>query len=203
MKAVESEIEYHITYAVASFGITFLRLFIAVYIGLNVLTSQISFKFAAGVGILLIMLLDYYDGSLFDKSQLNKIKEWRVNRRILDGTVDRLVIQIVCLSILFIDLSFIWVYLFVLIRELLVSSFVSNQFKKKVLLYPGVIAKIACTFVGITVISYLVTATSPLTVAFCVTMLFTAILALREYARTKEEFERNMNRSMMKAEMID
>lgn len=187
MKAIESDTNYNLTYAITSFGLTFTRLFIAFYVAITAIADHMNY-FGISICILLIMVLDYYDGELFKKSLLNDVKQWRVTRRIFDGTVDRVVIQIVCLAVLFLDHSFVWVYTAILIREVLISSYVSDKFKKKVLLYPGSIAKISCVLIGTSVISFLLLSNSVLTLIVTFIMVITSILVFSDYRNLYLQF---------------
>ncbi len=176
----ESSLNYNLTFAIASFGATFVRLGIAFFIGVSLLLGYAFAKELAIFGTITIMILDYYDGVWFKKSQLNEIKSWRVNRRILDSVTDRILIQVVCLAVLITSFAFLPFYLIILIREISISSYVTQHFKNNILLYPGPIAKLACVLIGSTVIFYLAF-NVVLSTFVLISMLITSVLAFNEY----------------------
>src|ERR1043166_1780375 len=139
--------------AVASYGITFLRLLIAGFGAVSIFRGDdVRFSVAS---IALVMAFDYFDGATFEKSTFSGLKEWRVKRRIADSISDRLVIQIICIPLLMKSSSFVWVYLPIIAREIAISGFISRHFAKGILFFPRSISKIACATVGIAVISFL------------------------------------------------
>jgi phosphatidylglycerophosphate synthase len=168
---------------------TLFRLGIAIYSGLIALTGASTMVF---VGILSIMVLDYYDGVLFDKSYLATQPKWRISRRILDATVDRVAIQLICIPIAILHPAFFWIYVAILIRELALTVYTGNQFNKRVLVYPGPTAKVACAFVGIATIAFLMAPGVVSTIATAL-MLALSVLSLREYV-SKVESHRHTNR---------
>jgi phosphatidylglycerophosphate synthase len=140
-------------FTITSYGITFIRLLIAFFGGVMILRGD-DVKFGVA-SIALVMAFDYFDGATFNRTTFSTIKEWRMNRRVLDSVFDRLVIQIVCIPLLISNSSFVWLYLLILSRELAISGYISKQFTQGLLVYPRLLAKIACATVGITVISFL------------------------------------------------
>lgn len=187
MNVIELKINNGLTYAIASYGMTFLRLGIAIFIAMNFLLFGIDNKLIAAIGTIIIMVLDYYDGEFFNKSNLVGLKQWRVNRRVLDGTVDRIVIHAICLSLLIVDGNFMIFYLAILAREVVLSMFSTIKFYKGYLVYPGIWAKLACVMVGFTGISYLLT-DYIFTLFIAIIMLTISIIALQEYRNTFNRF---------------
>jgi len=174
--------------AIASFGMTFFRIGIALYIGFCILLGTTSRKEIAVVGTLAIMILDYYDGLLFDKSVLKFNKQWRVRRRVLDSTVDRFVIQSVAIPVLLVDPSFLWLYLFILVRETFLSAYNTFLFKRGFLVYPGPVAKLACVLVGLSGIAFLLT-NAVVTTALTAIMGILSFLSYREYRNKVRRFQ--------------
>lgn len=192
MKAIsQTRSAYDLVCVVASFGMSFLRLGVALFLGLNILNGSIN-KEIVIAGILLIMIFDYYDGFLFNKSFLRDIKWWRVNRRILDSVSDRLVIQLVCIPMIITHNSFLWIYIAILSREIALSVYTGKQLKSGILVCPGPIAKAACAMVGITTIVYLVTNVY-LAVPITIIMLIASVLSFKEYFDAQKEYEKNYN----------
>jgi len=175
--------------SIASFGITFVRLGLIIYTSGLILTGLAAHKPIIIGMILLIMMLDYYDGKLFNKSYLQDIAHWRIKRRLLDSISDRMVIQIGCLSLLLIDPSFLIFYLAILAREVLNCGYPAWMYQKKgILIYPKRIARVTGLLVGLTVIGYLtfgITATAVVTV----TMLLMSFFAFKECQNSFKEHE--------------
>ena len=188
MKAVAATTRQGIIYAIASYGMTFFRLGIAFFIGVSFLVKVSDVKLIAVAGTLFIVGFDYYDGELFKKSFLINSKKWRVNRRILDSVVDRLVIHVICLSVLIVDSHFLPFYLPIILREVVLSTYLSIKFKQGLLIYPGPIAKLACAFVGFNGIAYLITS-SLTTICFTVSMMCMSVLAFREYFKISKGYK--------------
>jgi phosphatidylglycerophosphate synthase len=125
---------------VASYGITLLRLLIAIFGALTILRrDDVRFVVAS---IALVMAFDYFDGATFDRSNLNILKEWRIKRRVADSLSDRLVIQIICIPLLINNFSFVWLYLPILAREIAISGYISKEFAKGILVYPRSVYKL-------------------------------------------------------------
>lgn len=166
--------------AIASYGITFVRLLIAVFAAISILREENNWFAIAS--IVLVMVLDCFDGFTFDRSQLSALKKWRINRRIADSVSDRVVIQIVCISVLVQNPAFLWPYLLILGRELAISSYVSKYFAKGILVYPRAISKMACAMVGGSVIAFLILPVflSAITTGVMVTW---SVFALIDYVR--------------------
>lgn len=172
--------------ATASYGITFIRLLVALIGAISILRHHD--RWILIVSILLVMMLDYFDGVTFDRSNFSALKEWRVNRRIADSVCDRLVIQIICIPLLMENPSFGWLYIVILLRELAISSFVSSQFAQKLLVYPGTIAKIACATVGLSVIAFVVLPIV-VTAAAAAVMVSLSVFALLDYYRRVRHYK--------------
>ena len=185
---VESRVSVDRDYllAVSSYGVTLLRLLIAVGGAVTILRGQ---DIRLGVAsILLVMALDYFDGATFERSNLSGIMEWRIGRRIVDSISDRLVIQIVCIPVLITDSSFSWLYLLIAAREMAISGYISRQFAQGRLVYPRGISKIACAMIGLAVISSLVFSFT-VTVMTAATMIALSAFALFEYIRRTQNFK--------------
>jgi len=185
---VESHVrvDRDLLFAVASYGITFVRLIIAVLGAFMILRGDdVRFTVAS---VALIMALDYFDGATFNRSNFSALREWRIKRRIVDSVSDRLVIQIICIALLVKNFSFVWLFLPILTRELAISGYVSTQFAKGILVYPRSISKIACAMVGISVISF---AVFPVGFTFmaCAVMITLSGLALFDYIHRTQKYK--------------
>jgi phosphatidylglycerophosphate synthase len=134
------------------------------------------------------MIFDYYDGVLFNKSFLRSIKDWRISRRVFDSFADRAVIQFICIPLVLNHKSFLWIYVAILLREVVISGYLAGLFKRNILLYPQLMAKLACAMIGVTTIAYLtLTFYGYLFVAGC--MLIMSCLAVKEY---RDRLKRNL-----------
>ena len=67
---------------------------------------------------------------------------------------DRLVIQAICLPLAYRDNMFLWIYIPILIREVLMAVQASKFYSEGILVYPGKIAKIAVALVGLCGVAY-------------------------------------------------
>ncbi len=136
---------------IISFGITFLRIILALlcipFLGIK------SFEFVVAGIIVAIMVFDHYDGKLFKLSSLNDIPYCRKIRRIFDSCGDRICIQIVCISLLSVNSRFILPYLIICLKEALTSIICIKAFKCGKIIYPSRVSKISTIFVGLTTIS--------------------------------------------------
>src|ERR1700682_1807763 len=112
--------------AVASYGITIVRLLIAALGGFSILLGA-DVRVVIG-SIALVMAFDYFDGATFEKSTFSAVKDWRIKRRIADSISDRLVIQIICIPLLIKNSAFLWLYIPILAREIAISGYVSREF---------------------------------------------------------------------------
>ncbi len=146
-----------ISYALASFLMTILRLVMVTCTGIAILTRYPFFKEITISCILLVMVLDIYDGILFNKSLMAEEKYWRIKRRLFDSFADRIIVQIGCISLLMIDKAFFLFYLVILAREIIVSGYCVSVYKKNILIYPKKVAKLAAFMVAATIIIYLTT----------------------------------------------
>jgi len=169
-------------FAVASFGVTFIRLVVGLQIIAILINSLRDLKWVVSLGIIVIMAFDYLDGFLFSKSLLSANKQWRVRRRMVDSISDRLVIQMVCVPLLLVDHSFFWVYTAIVSREFVLSFYNVRCIKNGVLIYPGRVAKIACAFVGFTTVAYL-TASTSVVLSSTIVMMVLSVLAGFEYRK--------------------
>jgi phosphatidylglycerophosphate synthase len=169
-------------FAIWSFGITSIRVLGAIFIGAILLSGIGMGKETAVAGILAIMVADYFDGRLFLRSGLEESKYWRITRRWVDSTADRLVIQLVCIPLLIVDYSFLSVYLAIVLREVVISGYSSRLFRSGFVIYPRGLAKVACALVGASVISYLVLAQTT-TLFVTSLMLVLSACAFREYQK--------------------
>lgn len=189
MKSLSKDaVNNSMAFATISFGITLFRFLIALFAGVSVLYKQENYQALTSLSILLIVIFDYYDGVFFDKSNLSKQKEWRIRRRILDSVADRVIIQIICFSLLIADGTFLWPYLAILSRELILSSYLVRLFKRNILVYPKFIAKLACGTVALCVLAYLTTPS--LSTVFIGSMLLMSFFSLQEYRDTFKSHER-------------
>jgi phosphatidylglycerophosphate synthase len=172
--------------AVASYGITLLRLFIAAFGAVTILRGD-DIRFGV-TSIALVMAFDYFDGATFDKSNFSVLKAWRIKRRVADSVSDRLVIQIICIPLLIKYSSFLWLYLPILAREIAISGYISKEFAKGILVYPRSISKVACAMVGIAVMSFVI-------FPFSFTFITTAVMftlsgfALLDYIRRVQNYK--------------
>jgi len=169
--------------AAGSYGITLVRLLIAGFGALTIWRGEFTLAVSS---VILVIVLDYFDGATFEKSCFSTFKEWRIKRRIADSVSDRIVIQVICIPLLIKSPSFLYFFLLILGRELSISGYVAHEFSKGLLLYPRNVAKLACAMIGITVISFM---TLPLgfTLLVAVTMLILSTCALFNYWRRVHE----------------
>jgi len=178
-----------LSYATASFAMTFTRLIIALWSALAILNQSVYAKEITIFGILFIMIFDYYDGKLFNKSFLKEQKLWRLRRRIADSVVDRLVIQIVCIPLLISNKAFFWVYASILAREIAISGYNAvEKIKERFIIYPGPISKLACVMVGVVTIAFLTTEISILALNI-ILMLGMVPFAFREYQQKVAQYK--------------
>lgn len=169
-----------ITLAIASFGITFVRFAMIILTSILILNQHSLFKEIAIISIFLVMLFDYYDGVIFRKSEINNISYWRIKRRLLDSIVDRIIIQIICISLLIVDINFLWIYFAILTREMILSGYTSFYFKKNIMIYPKRRSKYAAILIGLTVIVSLF-ANDIITAITIIGMLIMSYYAFEEY----------------------
>src|ERR1051325_6834 len=176
-----NRIDRDVLFASVSYGITLVRFFTAVIVGASILFETADRSFVV-TGIVLIMGSDYLDGLMFDKSNFVFNKHWRIKRRIADSVCDRLVIQLICIPLLMGNGSFLWLYLALLAREMVISSYISRQLARGFLVYPRSISKIACAMVGIAVIAFM-TFSMVVTTIMGILMIVLSLFALLDYAR--------------------
>lgn len=169
-----------ITLAIASFGITFVRFAMIIITSILILNQHSFYKEIALISIFLVMLFDYYDGVIFRKSEINNIAYWRIKRRLLDSIVDRIIIQIICISLLIIDINFLWIYFAILTREMILSGYTSFYYKKNIMIYPKRRSKYAAILIGLTVIVSLF-ANDIITAIIVIGMLVMSYYAFEEY----------------------
>lgn len=136
---------------IISFGVTFIRIILA-FSCIPLLEIR-YFKFLITGVIVIIMVLDQYDGKMFKLSSLSAIPFWRKMRRILDSCGDRICIQLVCIPLLFTDFKFIFPYLIICFKEAMTSIICIKEFRRGVIVYPSKISKISTIFVGLTAIA--------------------------------------------------
>jgi phosphatidylglycerophosphate synthase len=138
---------------IASYGITFFRLGVAFFAASNILRAgNLWFSVSS---IAFIIAADYFDGAVFAKSDFNHSKIWRVRRRLFDSVIDRFVIQIVCIALALTNSAFVWLYVPIAAREVIISGYLSKAFAERLVVYPRSISKIACAMVGVAVMSFL------------------------------------------------
>ena len=174
-------IDRDVLFASVSYGITLIRFLTAVIVGGSILFGASDRSFIV-TSIVLIMGSDYLDGLMFDKSNLVFNKDWRINRRIADSVCDRLVIQLICIPLAVTNGSFLWLYLALLGREVVISTYISKQLTRGFLVYPRSISKIACAMVGVAVIAFMVSSTVVTTIT-AILMIALSLFALLDYAR--------------------
>jgi phosphatidylglycerophosphate synthase len=176
-------------YAATSFGITLSRFLFAGYVGIRLIGNFQASRTLAVAAIFMLMVFDYLDGVFFSKSNVAQVKAWRVNRRVLDSIVDRLTIQMCCIPILLANGSFASLYLAITVRELVISGYLTNLYRKGYLLYPGPLAKLACVSLGLIVISFLLGFIS-LTFILTIAMVVLSICSAKEYFDTFRAYRR-------------
>ncbi|MFN0138604.1 MAG: CDP-alcohol phosphatidyltransferase family protein [Pyrinomonadaceae bacterium] len=183
MKIKSQSVAYLDHHVITSFGFTALRIGVAISVGVAFLFVGVEqSKVFAVLGALVIIAFDYFDGKFFNASPVAEEKSWRILRRKTDSVADRLVIQLVCIPLLVTDFSFIWVYSAILLREVVISGYNVSLYKRGILVYPKAVAKIACAFVGLSGISYLLL--SPLPTFFVTAaMMVLSGYALMEYKK--------------------
>lgn len=163
-----------------SFGVTVIRMGIIFLTSYTILQQHQNFKELAIINIALVMLLDYYDGVFFRKSNYNSIKRWRINRRLFDSITDKVITHTGSISLLIIDNSFIWIYLCILIRDIAIGGYCSISFSKGLLLYPASISKISMIFVGLSIMFYLTGILALIFFSICA-MLVLSIISFANY----------------------
>jgi phosphatidylglycerophosphate synthase len=169
-----------VLYLLASIFVTLLRVAVALFTAVTVLTVPVLGGTFATEAILFIVIADIIDGKLFDRSVFSEERRLRIIRRIVDSIADRLVIQMICIPIALSHHEFLWIYCTIAVREVSVSSYAGNQLTKRLLVYPGPIAKIACTLVAAVTILFLVAPGSVVSIAVFA-MLIMSVLAIWEY----------------------
>lgn len=196
------KIASNVSFAFASFAMTLTRLVVALCTGLLIISNGTRNKETIVLAVLFIMVFDYYDGKLFDRSFLRDQQEWRLRRRIFDSVSDRLVIQLVCIPVLFADHSFLWVYVSILAREGLISGYnVVQRLAKGAIIHPGPVAKWACVTVGIVTMAFLV-APSSIVIFTTIIMLVMCPFAVREYGNKMEQYEESNEATTLSGEGV-
>lgn len=190
-----------ISYAFASFVITILRLTMVLCAGIAIFTTYPFFKEIMVSCIFLVIILDFYDGILFNKSLMAREKYWRIKRRLFDSFADRAVIQMICIPLLIVDSTFIWFYLAILTREILISGYCTLSYRKNIIIYPKRLAKLAAIMVGVTIIVYLTTSFI-LSSCVVVIMFLVSLAALNEYKNTLKHSGYNTQNSS-RSDMIE
>lgn len=198
----QAKVAGNVSFAFASFGMTLTRLVVALCTGLLIISNGTHSKEMIVLAVLFIMVFDYYDGKLFERSFLRDQSEWRLRRRIFDAVSDRLVIQLVCIPVLFADHSFLWVYVSILVREVLVSGYnVAQRWTKGAVIYPGPIAKWACVAVGVATIAFL-TAANSIVLFSTILMLAMCPFAVREYHNKLKQYETSAEAGRLSREPV-
>lgn len=141
--------------------------------------------------VLAIVFFDYYDGKMFRKSSLNANEKWRSARRILDSSVDRLSIQIVCIPLFIVHPSFLIPYLVICFKEITTSTICIQSYLRGYILYPSNISRLATVFVGITVIAQLLFGEAA-TLMCSIILLLGGLLSLRHYIIATQQFEKGL-----------
>lgn len=178
--------------AIASFGITAIRLSLIAFTAIIILTINPSYREIAVISIIVIMLFDYLDGKIFKLSAINNIGYWRIRRRLFDSFADRAITHIGSISLLLIDSNFLWLYLIILTRDIVISGYCSYQFKKGYLIYPKKMAKISALLIGISIIIYF-SGYLFLGIIFSILLISTSYLSLLEYIKSLNTYLKKHN----------
>lgn len=180
--------KHSLLWAIFSFGITILRLVAALSCCLLLLYyKEISALFCSII-VILIMVFDHIDGKFFKKSYLNEITFWKNARRVIDSVSDRLCIQLFCIPILLLDITFLPIYCIVLCKEMLTSIYCIQAYYNGVVLSSNSAGKISSIATGLSVILWLMGQT--LTV-YC--MLFVVIVfGFIAHRRYKEAYRKSL-----------
>jgi len=173
--------------ALASLGTTFLRLGLAVVIAAMLALAAPHAGLVAATGIFVIMALDYSDGVLFRRSVLSSSPSWRIRQRLTDSAVDRMVVQIVCLSVLAVNHSFWPLYVCVLVKEVVFWMIGTWVFLRGLVVFPGFWAKIGMVLLGTSVALFSVGLVEAAVIAMGI-MAVLAVIALLEYLKSYETF---------------
>lgn len=198
----QAKVAGNVSLAFASFAMTLTRLAVALCTGILIISTGTNSKGMIVLAVLFIMGFDYYDGKLFERSFLRDQSEWRLRRRIFDAVSDRLVIQLVCIPVLFADHGFLWVYVSILVREVLVSGYnLGQRWEKGAIIYPGPVAKWACVTVGVATIAFL-TAANSIVVFSTILMLALCPFAVREYHNKLKQYETSAEAGTLSRERV-
>jgi phosphatidylglycerophosphate synthase len=169
------------SYTFIAYGAIVLRAFLTLLAVFGMFMTNSLNPIATTIIIIGIMVLDFFDGASFRKSHYNEIKYNRIQFRLLDSTTDRFIIHVGSLGVLFIDHTFIYFYLPILIREIILSGYSISKYYKGYLLYPKTKAKIAAIFVGLSIVSYILFQISLITIMTNILMIVFSVFAFFEY----------------------
>lgn len=168
---------------ILSLSITGLRIIMAIF-SAYLLENNIPIQ--SSIFVFAIMMLDHFDGQIFKKSRLNMYEKWRKIRRIFDSCADRVVIQIVCLTLLAINPAFITCFFCIIFKELLTSILCISYFHKGILLNPPKIAKISTIAIGLLAISNILDLPYAISAFLCLLVLLTGIRSAQKYRENIE-----------------
>lgn len=163
-----------------SYFLVFLRLCMIFLSSYLVLDDLYLHKILISVLILVIIVVDYFDGVTFRSSSYAENLDNRIAFRTLDSVADRIIIQVGALSLLIADYKFLPFYSLILLREIIISGYCSHKYFRKILLYPSLISKVATSLIAISIIVYLLF--DPYYAFFCfIIMSFASYSAFSDY----------------------
>lgn len=144
-----------VLWAVFSFGVTLMRLLMAVLCFIYLMDGGMNSLYFPICTIIAIILLDHIDGRLFEKSFLNDFEIWKNRRRVFDSVSDRLCIQFFCIPILILQPEFVVIYFIILFKELLTSINCIKAYNRSIVLPSNTTGKISSISIGLAVILWL------------------------------------------------
>lgn len=147
--------KYSFLWAIFSFGITVIRLFMAIYCFFFLLYDGVTSVYFLISIIVAIIFMDQVDGKIFEKTFLNSYETWRDYRRVFDSVCDRICIQLFCVPLLVLQSDFIVIYFAILLKELLTSINCIKAYRSNIILASNTAGKISSIAIGLCVITWL------------------------------------------------
>lgn len=167
------------------------------FVGVFLLAASIAVSGAFGwqtaLAVVAFVALDELDGTLFRRSARSMVGSSRAIRRALDSIVDRLSVQLVSLSVLAADFSYLPLFVAVLAREVAVCVPCIRACWRGLVIYPNRVSKISTVSVACVGIAYILGAPS-LAYVFAVPMLASAVFAVRDYCTRLDAIDRGEGR---------
>lgn len=190
-------------YTFVAYGAIILRGFLVLFAVFGMFMTSSVNPVATATLIIVIMVLDFFDGESFRKTHYNEIKHNRVQFRMLDSSIDRFVIHFGSIGLLFNDSNYIYFYLPILIREIILSGYSILHYYKGYLFYPKVKAKIAAIFVGLSILSYVIFGNSLITICINILMIVFSVIAFFEYKKSISPYIKNGKIEIVKGDLVE